>query len=218
MVDDAEFDRAAMHKPAAILALAETHRLADQRLAQIDLGTAPADGTIAMDAPHAGRGRVFGLAQNPIPMPRRARVISGRRGVAARQPARDRGDGAKPHIGFVRAGQEAEIKVDTFSFTKYGLLPGTVLNVSADSIDRSKPSSDTGNKGSSGTADSASEPQGRELVYAAHISLDCTAMAVDGRHVPLMAVTVEIMTGAQRIITYLLSPLFRFKQDSLHER
>jgi len=96
-----------------------------------------------------------------------------------------------------------------------------VLNVSADSIDRSKPSSDTGNKGSSGTADSASEPQGRELVYAAHISLDCTAMAVDGRHVPLapgMAVTVEIMTGAQRIITYLLSPLFRFKQDSLHER
>ena len=29
-------------------------------------------------------------------------------------------------IGFVRAGQEAEIKVDTFNFTKYGLLHGTV--------------------------------------------------------------------------------------------
>jgi hemolysin D len=48
-------------------------------------------------------------------------------------------------IGFVRAGQEAQIKVDTFNFTKYGLLHGTVLNVSADSIDRSKPTPDPGN-------------------------------------------------------------------------
>jgi len=123
-------------------------------------------------------------------------------------------------IGFVRAGQEAEIKVDTFNFTKYGLLHGTVQNVSADSIDRSKPPSDTGKAGSEST-DSASEPQGRELVYAAHISLDRTAMAVDGSDVALspgMAVTVEIKTGAQRVITYLLSPLLRFTHDSLHER
>ena len=45
-------------------------------------------------------------------------------------------------------------------------------------------------------------------------------MDVDGRDVPRpgMAVTVEIKTGAHRVITYLLSPLRRFKQDSLHER
>ena len=126
-------------------------------------------------------------------------------------------------IGFVRAGQEAEIKVDTFNFTKYGLLHGTVLNVSADSIDRSKPSPDNANRAGSGQGgdDSASEPQGRELVYTAHVSLDRTAMAVDGRDVALspgMAVTVEIKTGAQRLITYLLSPLLRFRHDSLHER
>jgi hemolysin D len=124
-------------------------------------------------------------------------------------------------IGFVRAGQEAEIKVDTFNFTKYGLLHGTVQNVSADSIDRSKPPSDTGNKAGSESTDSASEPQGRELVYAAHISLDRSAMDVDGSNVALspgMAVTVEIKTGAQRVITYLLSPLLRFTHDSLHER
>jgi hemolysin D len=124
-------------------------------------------------------------------------------------------------IGFVRAGQPAEIKVDTFNPTKYGLLHGTVLNVSADSIDRSKPGADTDNKASSGSADSASEPPGRELVYAAHVSLDRTAMDVDGRDVPLssgMAVTIEIKTGAQRVITYLLSPLLRFTNDSLHER
>ena len=121
-------------------------------------------------------------------------------------------------IGFVRAGQPAEIKVDTFNFTKYGALHGTVLNVSAASIDRSKPGADTDNKASSGSADSASEPRGRELVYAAHFSVDRTVMDVDGRDVPLspgMAVTVEIKSGAQR---YLFSPLLRFTNDNLHER
>jgi hemolysin D len=53
------------------------------------------------------------------------------------------------------------------------------------------------------------------------VSLDRTSMDVDGKNLPLspgMAVTVEIKTGAQRVITYLLSPLLRFKQESLHER
>jgi hemolysin D len=124
-------------------------------------------------------------------------------------------------VGFVRAGQDAEIKVDAFSFTKYGLLHGTVLNVSANSIDRNKSPSDNGNKANPANSDSASEPQGHELVYAAHVSLDRTAMEVDDRSVPLspgMAVTVEIKTGAQRVITYLLSPLLRYKQESLRER
>jgi hemolysin D len=123
-------------------------------------------------------------------------------------------------VGFVRAGQQAEIKVDTFSFTKYGLLHGTVLNVSADSIDRSKPPTDPNNLNKPST-DSASEPAGHELVYAAHVSLDRTSMDVDGNNVPLspgMAVNVEIKTGAQRVITYFLSPLLRFKQESLRER
>jgi hemolysin D len=46
-------------------------------------------------------------------------------------------------------------------------------------------------------------------------------MDVDGRDVPLspgVAVTVEIKTGGQRVIAYLLSPLLRFTNDSLRER
>ena len=35
-------------------------------------------------------------------------------------------------IGFVQAGQRAEIKVDTFNFTRYGLLHGKVVSVSQD--------------------------------------------------------------------------------------
>jgi hemolysin D len=35
---------------------------------------------------------------------------------------------------------------------------------------------------------------------------------------PGMAVTVEIKTGERRIISYLLSPLMRYKEDALRER
>jgi hemolysin D len=66
-----------------------------------------------------------------------------------------------------------------------------------------------------------SELVGRELLYAARVSLDRTQMQVDGKIVnlgPGMAVTVEIKTGSRRIIQYLLSPLLRYKQESLRER
>jgi len=169
---------------------------------------APVDGTVQQLAVHTVGGVVTPAQALLAVVP-----LDSRLEIEAMVQNRD--------IGFVRAGQEAEIKVDTFNFTKYGLLHGTVQNVSVDSIDRSKPPSDTGNKAGSESTDSASEPQGREFVYAAHISLDRTAMAVDGSDVALspgMAVTVEIKTGAKRVITYLLSPLLRFSHDSLHER
>ncbi len=46
-------------------------------------------------------------------------------------------------------------------------------------------------------------------------------MEIDDRLVDLapgMAVTVEIKTGSRRIIEYVLSPLLRYKQESLRER
>jgi hemolysin D len=104
--------------------------------------------------------------------------------------------------------------------SRHRQLRDSRLNVSADSIDRNKPPADPNNTNKPNT-DSASEPQGHELVYAAHVSLDRTAMAIDGNDVPLspgMAVTVEIKTGAQRVITYPMSPLLRFEQEALHER
>jgi hemolysin D len=35
---------------------------------------------------------------------------------------------------------------------------------------------------------------------------------------PGMAVTVEIKTGSRRVISYLLSPILKFKQQALRER
>jgi hemolysin D len=46
-------------------------------------------------------------------------------------------------------------------------------------------------------------------------------MSVDGQDVTLgpgMAATVEIKTDQRRRIEYLLSPLLRYKQESLRER
>ena len=57
--------------------------------------------------------------------------------------------------------------------------------------------------------------------YAARVSLDRTQMQVEDKLVnlsPGMAVTVEIKTGSRRIISYLLSPVLKYKQETLRER
>lgn len=123
-------------------------------------------------------------------------------------------------IGFVHTGDEVEIKVDTFDFTRYGLLHGKVRSISSDSIAREAPS-DKSNDNPAGSPSATSEPKGQELSYAARISVEQTQMRVDDKVVnlsPGMAVTAEIKTGSRRIISYLLSPLMKYKQESLRER
>ncbi|WGR75227.1 HlyD family type I secretion periplasmic adaptor subunit [Bradyrhizobium sp. ISRA432] len=123
-------------------------------------------------------------------------------------------------IGFVEAGQEAAIKIDTFNFTRYGLLHGTIISVSQDAIPRNKPP-DSSNTKPLGADTTSSEPKGQELVYAARVSLDSSYMDIDNRRVnlsPGMATTVEIKSGSRRIISYILSPIMRYKQESLRER
>jgi hemolysin D len=123
-------------------------------------------------------------------------------------------------IGFVHPGQEAEIKIDTFNFTRYGLIRGRVMSVSQDAIVRDKRPYKAGDAATGGEG-GASEPKDQELVYAALVSLDRTKMQVEENLVNLsagMAATVEVKTGARRIIDYLLSPLLKYSQESLRER
>lgn len=118
-------------------------------------------------------------------------------------------------IGFVHPGQDAEIKIDTFNFTRYGLRHGKVVTLSQDAIPRDNAGKPDPSKPSAGDG-GASEP-----AYAARVSLDQTQMQVDDKLLnlsPGMAVTVEIKTGTRRIIDYLLSPISRHRQESLRER
>jgi hemolysin D len=124
-------------------------------------------------------------------------------------------------IGFVHAGKDVEIKVDTFNFTRYGLIHGKVLSISKDAITRDKPQDKSGDAAAPGATTTSSEPKGQELVYAARISLDQTQMQVEENLVnlsPGMAITAEIKTGSRTIISYLLSPLLKYLQESLRER
>lgn len=123
-------------------------------------------------------------------------------------------------IGFVRVGDSAAIKVDTFNFTRYGLLHGVVQGISQDAIVRER-LPDVKSGGAAGTIAGSSEQQGQELMYAARVSLDTTRMRVEDKMVSLlpgMALTVEIKTGSRSILNYLLSPLLRMGHESLRER
>jgi len=169
--------------------------------------TAPVDGVVQQLAIHTVGGVVTPAQALLMVVPSDSRLE-----IDAMVSNRD--------IGFVQPGQGAEIKVDTFNFTRYGLLHGEVLSVSPDAIVREQPQDRSNDRGP-GTQNDTSEPKGQELNYGARISLDRTKMQIDDRVVnlsPGMAVTVEIKTGSRMILSYLLSPLLRYRHDSLRER
>jgi len=173
---------------------------------KLQLLTAPVDGVVQQLSVHTIGGVVTPAQQLAVVVPSDA-VLE----VEAVISNRD--------VGFVRAGQDVQIKVDTFNFTRYGLVHGRVLNVSQDAIARDAASDKRGVNRAD--ADATSEPKGQELNYAAHISLDHTTIQVnDGiaNLSPGMAVTAEINTGSQSILSYLLSPLLRYRQEALRER
>ncbi|KQP12396.1 HlyD family type I secretion periplasmic adaptor subunit [Pseudorhodoferax sp. Leaf265] len=102
-------------------------------------------------------------------------------------------------IGFVSAGQEAEIKLETFNFTRYGTVPATVKLVTSDAVNDEK----------------------RGAVFPVTLQLHKFEIYVDGKKIKLspgMNVTAEIKTEKRRVIEYLLSPVQRAKNESLRER
>jgi hemolysin D len=172
--------------------------------------TAPVDGTVQQLAVHTVGGVVTPAQALLVVVPAESHLE-----IEAMVSNRD--------IGFVHAGQSADIKIDTFSYTRYGLLHGEVESVSADAVtpDKREEEPNARPTGLDKNDGAASDTAAREPVYAARVSLDRTSMLVDDRRVnltPGMAVTVEIKTGSRRIISYLLSPLLRYGHESLRER
>lgn len=168
--------------------------------------TAPVDGTVQQLDIHTIGGVVTPAQQLMMIVPRDSKLE-----IEAMILNKD--------VGFVQEGNEAEIKIDTFNFTKYGLLHGTVLHVSHDAVTPDK----TGGTSQAQQQDSRppTQQQPPETVYAARIALEQTAMMIDGKEVALtpgMAVTAEIKTGRRRVIEYVLSPVMRYRQESARER
>jgi hemolysin D len=169
---------------------------------------APIDGTVQQLALHTVGGVVTPAQQLMLIVPADSKLEA-----EAMISNRD--------IGFINPGQDAEIKIDTFNFTRYGLVRGKVVSVSQDAIVREKPADKQSGAKPGGALADTSEPAGQEFIYAARVSLDQTQMQIEDKMVnlvPGMAVTVEIKTGTRRIIEYLMSPLLRYRQESLRER
>jgi hemolysin D len=101
-------------------------------------------------------------------------------------------------IGFIHPGQIASVKIDSFPFTTYGFIEGSVLTVSQDSI----------------LAQNA-------YVFPVQLSLARTDMLAGGRVVPLtpgMTVSAEIKVRKRRSIDYFLDPITRHRTESMRER
>src|SRR5262249_34807763 len=83
--------------------------------------TAPVDGTVQQLAVHTIGGVVTPAQTLMVIVPRDSRLE-----IEAAVENKD--------IGFVAEGNPVEIKIETFNFTKYGLLHGTVLQLSRDAV------------------------------------------------------------------------------------
>lgn len=109
-------------------------------------------------------------------------------------------------VGFVVAGQKAQVKIAAFPFQKYGLIDGKVALLSPDSADQ-RQQQQTG------------QPQ---LSYRALITMEQQSLkAPSGEALELqpgMLVTAEIHQGQRTVLEYLLSPVQKTVAESARER
>lgn len=148
--------------------------------------TAPVDGTVQQLAIHTIGGVV--TAAQPL------MVV-----VPSDQPVEVEAMLENKDIGFVREGQQVTVKVETFTFTKYGTVEGEVISVSNDAIEDEK----------------------RGPIYSTRVRLLRDFISVHDKKVALspgMSVTVEIKTDRRKVIDYFLSPLQQYTDESLRER
>lgn len=102
-------------------------------------------------------------------------------------------------IGRVSIGQDANIKVATYDYSRFGTIDGIVDRISASSF-----------------VDENGEPfyQGVIRLQKAHVGKNPTVNPV----FPGMTIEVDITTGSRTVISYLLSPLFRLFSGALNEQ
>ena len=171
---------------------------------------APVGGTVEQLAPHTIGGVVTPAQTLMVIVPDGSKLE-----VEALLPNRD--------AGFVHAGQPAELKIEAFSYTRYGLLHGEVRSVSRDAL-RSERDAPNPERDQSPSKPSQRETQNAgsgDTAYMARISVAEAGVETEEGVMPLesgMTVTAEIKTGQRRVIDYLLSPFLRYRHEALRER
>lgn len=165
--------------------LGEEATKADQRQTLTRL-TAPVAGTVQQLAVHTPGGVVTPAQALLVIVPDNAEVTA-----EVQLENKD--------IGFVKVGQEAEVKLETFPFTRYGTVKATVKRISADAI----------------------QDADRGATFVAILELENKLMLVGGNAVnlgPGLILKAEIKTGRRRALEFLSSPIFQKLDQSFGER
>lgn len=105
-------------------------------------------------------------------------------------------------IGYVKAGDQAHIKLDAFPFQKHGMLKGGLRTISQDAFKRN------GNAGS------------LDAFYAARIAISdfkLDNMAPGISVLPGMTLAAEIHVGKRSVMSYLLWPVTKAFNESIRE-
>jgi len=102
-------------------------------------------------------------------------------------------------IGFIKNDMASKIKIDTFSFQKYGFFEGKIINVGSYSIKDEKLGD----------------------VYEVKIKPNGKKLMVEGKQRYLeagMSVTAEIKVGKRRVIEFFIYPIIKYLDEGLSVR
>ncbi len=102
-------------------------------------------------------------------------------------------------IAFLHPGQKATVKVTAYDFSIYGGLPGKLARISADTL----------------------KDERNQTYFLVEIITPKTNLGTADKPlkiIPGMTVSVDIITGKKTILSYILKPLLKAKQNALTER
>ena len=106
-------------------------------------------------------------------------------------------------IGFVKVGQEVQVKLSAYEYVIYGAMKGTVSSISPDAM---------------GDPDKAAAPEG--TWYRALVRADPSTLKAGDKPLavlPGMTGQVEIRTGQRSVLAFVLRPLLK-SQEAFRER
>ena len=103
---------------------------------------------------------------------------------------------APKDIAFLHPGQKAIVKFTAYDFAVYGGLTGTLEHISADTMKDDK----------------------ENVFYLVRVKTDRAGFDASLPIMPGMTTQVDILTGKKTVLSYLLKPILRAKQNALTER
>ena len=101
--------------------------------------------------------------------------------------------------GFVHVGQKAQVKIDTYDYSRYGAIDGEVISVAPDS-----------------TIPENGLPYLKVVVRTdrAFVGEESAGRLI----APGMGATVDIHTGSKTVLSYLMKPVLKLKNEAFRER